>query len=228
MLDIHQVTAIILTASSCLISELFARHISTLHCYKAISTEYLLQDKVQIIGFDIDSTKWSVNFKTKTFSFMLPFGDGGYQAWISFNFAWRFLFWIILCTQSGSSFKQTANLFNFNCLKETTFKIKSFLETPVLRKIYSRPGAAQVWFRREEPSQCRDYCLYCMAKPDLDEMEGCWNRGSMAVEKSCDHTLTSVPHIVQAQQQENGRGTNGEPKGFLILFSPECIQIILI
>lgn len=43
--------------------------------------------------------------------------------------------------------------------------------------------------------------------------------GSMAVEQSCSHTLTSSPHIVQAQQQENVSRTNGEPKGLLILFS---------
>lgn len=63
-----------------------------------------------------------------------------------------------------------------------------------------------------------------MAKPDTDEEEGCWNKGGTAVEQSCSHTLTSIPHIVRAQEQENAKGTNREPKGLLILFSPEYID----
>lgn len=154
MLDIHRVTAIILAASSCLISELFAQCISTLYCYKAICTSWVFTTGWSSNNWFWDSTKWSVNFKTETFSFQPPCGHSEYQSWISFYFAWRFLFWIFLCTQSGSSFKQTAKLSNFNCLKGTTFKIKSLLETPVSRKIYSRPCAAQAWFRRGEASQC--------------------------------------------------------------------------
>lgn len=130
---------------------------------------------------------------TETFSFLLLFADSGYQSWTSFYFAWRFLFWVILCTQSESSFKQTANLCSFSCLKGKNFKIKTFLETHALRKVSSRTNAAQMWFRRGQSPLCtarENQNWVDWRTAEIEKRHGCW---------AATDTLTSIPQKVQAQ-----------------------------